>query len=319
MSIVLGIDIAKATFAAVLQWPDGRRRRKSGRNTPAGFEEFGAWLTRQGAPHVHAGLEATGTYGEALATWLHDAGHVVSVINPAVIHAYARMQLSRTKTDAADAAVIAAYVATQHPPAWTPLAPEVRTVQALVRRLDALQEMRTQEANRRAAGLPAAVQASITTVLATLDAEIAAVRQQLQSHIDQHPGLRTQRDLLTSIPGIGAATAATLLAELFHQRYVSARQAAAFAGVVPRLRQSGTRVARGRLAKLGSSRLRKALFYPALVALRHQAGLAAWHARLRAAGKPKMVIVGAVMRKLVHLAFGVLKSGRPFEPHYAQA
>jgi transposase len=315
---VLGIDIAKAKFDVALLLPDGKLRRKSCPNTPAGFAELTQWLGRQGAPRVHASLEATGTYGDALAHYLHDAGHVVSVLNPAVTHAFAASQLARAKTDRIDAALIARFTATQHPAAWTPAPREVRELQALVRRLDALQGMKTQETNRLEAGSGvAAVRASIETIIATLTAEIAAVRRQIRDHLDQHPGLRDQRDLLTSIPGIGDATAAVLIAELFDKRYSRARQAAAFAGVVPRVCESGTLKARGRLVKIGPGRLRKALYFPALTALRFNPTLQALQTRLRAAGKPKMVIVGAAMRKLIHLAFGVLKSGRAYDATYA--
>jgi transposase len=315
---VLGIDIAKAKFDVALLRADGKVRRKRCANTPAGFAELTGWLARQQVTHVHAALEATGTYGDALAEYLYDAGHVVSVLNPAITHAFAASQLKRAKTDRIDAVLIARYTATQQPPAWTPAPREIRELQALVRRLDALHGMRTQEANRLAAGpLVDAVQTSITTVLATLDAEIAAVQQQIHDHVRQHPGLRAQRDLLTSIPGIGDATAAVLLADLFDKPYHSARQAAAFAGVVPRVAESGTLRARGRLVKMGPGRLRKALYFPALTALRCNPTVQALRTRLRAAGKPPMVIVGAAMRKLIHLAFGVLKSGRAYDPTYA--
>ena len=320
MDAVLGIDIAKAKFDVALRLPEGKLRRKSCPNTPAGFAELTQWLLRHGAPRVHAALEATGTYGDALAHYLHDAGHVVSVLNPAVTHAFAASQLARAKTDRIDAELIARYTATQHPVAWSPAPREVRELQALVRRLDALQGMKTQETNRLEAGpVVTAVRASIETIIATLTAEIKAVQRQIRDHLDQHPGLRDQRDLLTSIPGIGEATAAVLIAELFDKHYSSARQAAAFAGVVPRVCESGTLKARGRLVKIGPGRLRKALYFPALAALRFNPTLRAMQMRLGAAGKPKMVIVGAAMRKLVHLAFGVLKSGRPYDSTQAHA
>jgi transposase len=316
---VLGIDIAKAKFDVALLLPEGKLRRKSCLNTPVGFAELTQWLARQGAPLVHASLEATGTYGDALAHYLYDAGHVVSVLNPAVTHAFAASQLRRAKTDRIDAELIARFTATQRPAAWTPAPREVRELQALIRRLDALQGMRTQETNRLEAGpLVPAVRTSLETVIATLTAQIKAVQRQIRDHVDQHPGLRDQRDLLTSIPGIGAATAAVLLAELFDKKYRSARQAAAFAGVVPRVCQSGTLKARGRLVKMGPGRLRKALYFPALTAIRFNPTLRALQARLHAAGKPKMVIVGAAMRKLIHLAFGVLKSGRAYDSTYAR-
>jgi transposase len=320
MDAVLGIDVAKAKFDVALLLAEGKLRRKSCPNTPAGFAELAQWLRRHGVDRVHAALEATGTLGDALALYLHDAGHRVSVLNPAVIHAYAASVLTRTKTDRVDAALIARYTATQQPPGWTPAPPEIRTLQALVRRLDALQGMHTQETNRLAA-TPAvvAVEQSIRTVIETLNEEITTVRQQIRDQLDQHPGLRTQRDLLTSIPGIGDATAAVLLAELFDKPYTSARQAAAFAGLVPRIADSGTRRRRGHLAKIGPGRLRKALYFPALTALRCNPTLRDFETRLRAAGKPKMVIVGAAMRKLIHLAFAVLKSGRTYDPTYGRA
>jgi transposase len=316
---VLGIDIAKAKFDVALLRIGATIRRKSFPNTPAGFAALTQWLRRYDVAPVHAALEATGTYGDALATWLHDGGHVVSVLNPAVMHAFAASQLARAKTDRIDAELIARYTATQQPAAWTPPPREIRELQALVRRLDALHGMRTQETNRLAAGpLVPAVHASIDAVIATLTAEIDAVHRQIRDHFTHHPGLRAQRDLLTSIPGIGEATAAVLIAELFDKRYSSARQAAAFAGVVPRVWESGTLRARGRLVKIGSGRLRKALYFPAHTALRFNPTLQALRRRLHAAGKPPMVIVGAAMRKLIHLAFGVLKSGRAYDPTYAR-
>lgn len=320
MDAVLGIDVAKAKFVSALLTPDGRLRHKSCPNTPTGFAELGAWLERHGISRVHACLEATGTYGEALAMWLHGAGHLVSIVNPTIIHAYARMQLARSKTDRIDAGLIARFTATQRPTAWSPPALEIRQLQALVRRLEALQGMRTQELNRLAAGGTVAdVRASIEAVLAHLDAQIAHVQHLVRAHLDQHPGLRAQRDLLTTIPGIGEATAAILIAELFDKRYHNARQAAAFAGLVPRLVESGTLRGRSRLSKVGPGRLRKALYFPAITALRYNPTIRAVQVRLHAAGKPSMVIIGAAMRKLIHLAYGVLKSGKAYEPTWVSS
>lgn len=316
---VLGLDISKLKVHAALRTEEGKVRHKACANTAAGFADLLTWVTRYTDDPVHACLEATGTYGEAVALFLHEAGHAVSIMNPAAIRAYAASRLTRAKTDDVDAALLADFAATQHPPIWVPPAPEIRALQALVRRLDALQEMHTQEANRRAAGVAVAeVRASIDAVLANLDAQIAHVRQLIRDHIARHPDLRQQRELLTTIPGIGEATAATLIAELFDKPYTSARQAAAFAGLVPRLQQSGQWRGRTRLSKIGPSRLRKALYFPALTALRCNPTIRATAARLHAAGKPKMVIIGAAMRRLIHLAFGVLKTKRAYEPELAR-
>jgi transposase len=208
---------------------------------------------------------------------------------------------------------------THQPPAWSPPAPELRELQALVRRLEALDQMQRMEQNRLDTGVESpTVHAQLQEHVAYLQGQMEAVRQMIRSHIDQNPTLKSQRDLLTSIPGIAETTAALILAELGGtKRFQNARQVAAFAGLVPRLRQSGTSV-RGRsmLSKMGSSRLRKALFFPAMSALKWNPLLKALGERLQAQGKSKMLIVGAAMRKLLHLCFGVFKSGQPFNPNF---
>jgi transposase len=315
---VVGIDVSKAKLAVVLIAASNKAFHKSCSNTPAGHAELVRWLTRQADGPVRVGLEATGGYQEAVALVLHDAGHHVSVLNPAAVDSYGRSQLRRAKTDPTDAALIADFMRTQTPPRWVPPPPEARQLQALVRRLDALLEMRGQEGNRL--DLAAAiVRPSIEATLTHLDAEIVAIKQQLATHIDHFPTLRTQRDLIVSIPGIGDTTAAIVLGELLDiTRFTSARELAAFSGLVPHVRQSGTSVrGRGTLTRLGAPRLRKALYFPALVAIRHNAPLHRFAARLRAAGKPKMVIVAAVMRKLIHQIYGVLRSGRRYDPNFA--
>ena len=125
MDAVLGIDIAKAKFQVALL-VDDKIRHKTFVNAPAGFQQLAEWLHRHAVTAVHACLEATGAYGDALAAWLHDAGHDVSVVNPAIIHAYARTRLARSKTDRLDAELIARFTATQHPARWTPPAREIR-------------------------------------------------------------------------------------------------------------------------------------------------------------------------------------------------
>jgi transposase len=319
MPAILGIDISKAEFDVALV-QDGRTKTGVFPNTPQGFSKLGRWLKKQGVETVHACLEATGTYGEALAEFLHATGRQVSVVNPAQIKAYGQSQLVRNKTDQADARLIADFCATQHPALWTPPAPEWKELQALVRHLDSLKTMRQQERNRLSAGLSSAtVEQALHEHIAFLDHQIAALEQQIQDHIDHHPDLKRQQDLLKSIPGIGGQTAFILLAEIRSiPAFASARQLAAFAGLSPRQRRSGTSV-RGqtRLTKTGSARLRKALYMPAIVAWRFNPLIATFCQRLAARGKPKMVILGAAMRKLLHLVYGVLKSGQPFDPDYA--
>jgi transposase len=279
-------------------------------------------MAKQGAERVHACMEAMGTYGDALAAHLHEAGHAVSRVNPAVVKAYAQSHLSRTKNDRVDAALIAGFCAERRPPAWEPPAPELRELQALVRRLESLVKMRTMEENCLSSGIAVeAVGESVEGHVAYLAEQIKRTEALIRDHIDRHPGLRRQRELLLdSIPGVGEATAAALLAEVPDiKQYKSARQAAAFAGLVPRERQSGSSVrGRVRLSKVGNARLRKALYFPVVTALRCSPFFQRWAEGLRQRGKSKMAVIGAAMRKLVHLAYGVLKTGRPFNPEWAQ-
>ncbi len=202
--LALGIDIAKLKFNVCLIREDGRLRHKVFANTAAGFSQLSAWLTANKVEQVHACMAATGTYGEALATYLADAGQRVSVINPAAIKSYAGCQMSRTKTDKVDAELIARFCLTQNPPVWTPQAPEIRHLQALVRRLDALIEMRTMEQNRLSSGVTVAeVEASIAALITSLEEQIKSTEQLIKAHIAAHPVLQAHRDLLLSIPGIG--------------------------------------------------------------------------------------------------------------------
>jgi transposase len=319
---VLGIDIAKLKFNVCLINTSGKLKHRVLPNTLTGFEQLLDWLSKQGVQRVHACLEATGTYGEALSLFLHEAGHTVSMVNPAAIKAFAGSRLSRTKTDRLDAELIARFCLAQGPPAWTPLPAEVRDLQALVRRLESLLEMRVMEENRLSSGITVeAVRESVEEHLSYLNEQIKGCEESIRRHINNHPTLKQQSELLDSIPGIAQTTAALLLAEMTDiTQYRNARQVAAYAGLVPRERQSGTSLrGRTRLPKIGNARLRKALYFPAVTALRCSPFFQAWAEGLLKRGKSKMSVICAVMRKLVHVAYGVLKSGKPFDPEWAKS
>jgi transposase len=317
---ILGIDVAKLKFNVCLIREDNRLKHRVFTNNRAGFSQLSDWLKKNHVAQVHACLEATGSYSEALATYLFDNGHRVSLVNPAAIKAYAGAQLSRTKTDKVDAELIARFCLTQKPQLWKPAPLEVRELQALVRRLDSLIEMHTMEVNRLSSGVSTTeVKLSIESVISHLEEQIKRTEKLIRKDINNQPQLRADRDLLLSIPGLGEATVARLMSEINFHQYESARQVAAFAGLVPRLRESGKSVrGRPRLSKTGTPRIRHSLYFPAITALRCNPAIKEWAAGLSQRGKCKMQIICAVMRKLIHLAFGVLKSGKPYDPLYAQ-
>lgn len=312
---ILGIDIAKAKFDCYLS---PNHKHKAFKNNAQGYAELTAWLVMYGVTKVHACLEATGNYGDAIATYLYENGHVVSIVNPARIKGFAQSAMSRTKTDKADSKLIAQFCQALQPEPWTPQAPEVKELQALVRHLAALNEMLNQEKNRQ--GVASAPVADIISKhIAYLEKTIQEVKQKIQNHIRNHPNLAKQSDLLQSIPGIGETTAANILAEIGSvQNFEDARQLASFIGVVPSQHISGSSVhGKSRMCKKGNAFFRKTLFFPAMVARQHNPIIAAFCKRLAESGKAKMAIIGAAMRKLVHIIYGVLKSGKAFDPAYA--
>ena len=316
---VLGIDIGKKSFDVVLL---GTPKPHDARfnNTPEGFAKLSAWLSRWKVDRVHACVEATGGYERALARFLFDAGHLVSVVNPVCVKGQAQSELSRVKTDRADAGLVARYCLTHRPEPWQPPAPEIEHLRVLLARLADLQAMHTQEANRlqQSGDSPMAL-ASIEAVLAVLDEQIEAIEREIDDHIDRHPQLKRDRELLESIPGIGPKTSSLLLV-LALRRFGSARHAAAFVGLAPRPYESGTSVRlKTRLSKTGSTVARSALYWPAIAAMRWSDVFGAFRERLKAKGKHPMLIIAAMMRKLLGVAYGVLKSGAPFDPQRAMA
>lgn len=314
----LGLDVSKAKLHAVLLIGERSPKRKVVSNDEQGHQDLLAWLTRQEVEEVHCCLEATSTYGHAIARRLHQQGYRVSIANPKAVQAYCESRMRRTKTDAVDGWMVAQYCRDLKPHLWTPPSPEIEQLQQFERRLQALDQMIAQEKNRLETAAPALLD-DINAHITFMEQQQAHLRQQMQDHIDQHPDLKQQQQWLDSIPGIGKDTAARLLGELGHwQAFSSARQLAAYAGVTPQEKSSGTSVhGKPRLCKLGNARLRKLLFFPALTLLRWSPPIQQWRAALLARGKTKKQVVGAVMHKLLRWVFGVLHSQSPFDPALA--
>jgi len=312
----LGIDISKKTFDVALL-REGKFKHKKLRNSAAGFKELSLWLERLNVASLHACMESTGSYGEALAQYLYDAGYQVSIVNPARIKGFAQGELIRTKTDKSDASLIARFCLAMAPSLWTPEPWEIRLLRDLSRRYDSLLEMRQQEVNRLDVS-GSELRCDIEEHIKYLDNSIAETKKRIRDHIDDHPDLKRKKDLLETIPGVGEATINVVLSEFADiSRFDSAKQLASFIGLAPRHRLSGTSV-RGRasMSKIGNAKVRKSFFMPALVAMKYNPVLIEMRRRLLKAGKPKMLIVGAVMRKLIHIIYGVLKNNQPFNPDF---
>lgn len=321
LQALLGIDVAKKTFNVVVLRSE-KKKHKQFANSEKGFAELSNWLTKQGVTQVWACLEATGSYSDALARFLHSTGHQVSLVNPARIKAYGQSQLQRTKNDRADADLIVRFLHDTRPSLWTPPPPEQHQLQALVRHLDDLIETRQQLQNRLTDGPQVqSVLDSLGQVITQLNEQIELIEEQIRQHVENHPNLKQAHDLLTSIKSLGSRTATVLLGEIERmQQYRHSREVVAYAGLNPKERQSGTSIkGKSCLSKMGNARVRKALYLPAINAIKYNPIIKRLAERLEKRGLCKMAIIGAAMRKLLQLAFGVLKTGQPFNEEYALA
>jgi transposase len=316
----VGVDVSKSTLDAFIEVNGKAVHHKFG-NIVSGFRDLVNWLRRHGIKDPHICMEATGPYWEKLANYMFDCGYLVSVINPSCVKRFAQSELKRAKTDKVDAGVIFRFARAMKPGSWTPPPEEVRLLQALSRRLHALVKMRRQELNRMEAEEEKLVKRSISSVAKAIESEMEKVRKKIKELLMAHDYLKKKSELLLSIPGIGKETVHLLLAEIPDlEMFDTVKQLVAFAGLAPREYQSGTSI-RGRnaLTKTGNSRLRRGLYMSALVAMKWNPTVADFCERLSSRGKPTMKVLGAAMRKLLHIVYGVLKSGKPYNALLAKS
>lgn len=314
----LGIDISKDKFDVALL-VDGKSKHKHFKNNFEGFERLSKWLLEHNAHLVQACMESTGRYGEDLSKYLCKHNHKVSIVNPACIKAFAQRQLKRVKTDRVDALLIAKFCEMNKLEEWKPPSEDMEELIELTRRISHLEKLKTSENNHLKSGIrsKAAVE-STKEVIKLLDEEIEKLKKRIKKLIDSDEDLNNKKKLLKSIPGIGDRTAEVILSETKGmEMFESARQLAAYSGITPMRRQSGSSLdSRGSISRLGNDNLRTALFFPAIVAKQCNPIIRAFCERLAEKGKSGKQLVCAAIRKLLHIVFGVLKSGKPFDPNY---
>jgi len=311
-----GIDVAKATLEVCVLRVVGQPKSREFDNDPRGHRKLVSWVKALcGETPIHFCMEATGAYGTALATYLAELGELVSVANPQRVKSFGMSCGALNKTDKADAKVIAQYCRAMAPKPWGPSRPEVKELVGMMRRLEDLEAQRQREQTRLGEpGLTPVVRRSLKRMLRLTKTEIELLKKEVKQHIDRHSGLKADKKLLKSIPGIGDVTAHWILAELPDvSTFSCAKSAAAYAGLSPLEWRSGSSVRkRTRLSKAGNRHLRRALYMPAVVATRSNPFVHDLYERLLASGKPKMVAIGAAMRKLLMIAFGVLRTKTVF-------
>lgn len=313
---MIGIDVSKATLSVCVRLADnGMELNHEFPNSSTGQEKLHTWLKKHGAKGGWACMESTGPYHLSVAQFLYQHRYQVSVVNPKRIKAYGESRLSRGKTDKADARLIAEFGEKETLPVWQPPAPERVALKDLQDRLEELEESLRQHQQRREHCQNPSVLASLKREEAFIKQEIEVLRREIKRLCEKTPYLHEEIELLCTIPGIGELTAIRLVARIDITLFDSAASFAAFFGVTPREHSSGTSVhKKARMSKLGSKRLRTALYFPALQAARYNAQVKALYARLVAKGHPKKSALGAAMRKLAQQIYGVWTSRRPYDP-----
>jgi transposase len=329
---ILGIDVSKAKLdchlipdETVLVTASGRRThsrslvqakayRKTVANTASGIQHLVEWMKGKQVELAHVCIEPTSFYHELVFETL-SADHWVSAINTRAVHRFAEALELINKTDTLDAMVIAEFCRAQRPSASRPLTPSERELRDLTRHRTALVQQAQKEALRLESVRSKSCRMSIQRVLKALANEQTKIEAAIQEHIRLDATLRQQAKLYQSVKGVGPIVSATVLAEMPDlPHFDSARQAAAYLGLVPRKSQSGSSLNRsGGITKRGNTRLRAILYMAALTAMKRDPVVRAFADRIRGphnAKKPKVVIV-AVMRKLVHILYGIAKSGQP--------
>lgn len=307
MGAFIGIDVSKERLDVHVR-PDGTAFAV-GRDGD-GLEQLNRRLLAL-SPELVV-LEATGGFETVVASSLAAAGLPLAVVNPRQIRDFARATGKLAKTDALDAAAIAHFAEAIRPPP-RPVAPaQAEALGELVARRRQLIEMAVAERNRRARTGQAKLRRGIDRHLKLLQSELSGLERDIGETVRGTPVWREREDLLTSVPGIGPATARTLIAELPELGALDRRQVAALVGVAPLNRDSGRMRGKRRIGG-GRATVRAALYMAALVGVRWNPVLKAHYARLRAAGKPAKLAIVAAMRKLLVILNAILRDKTPWQ------
>jgi transposase len=312
----VGIDISKAKFDVGFVFGSSKAY-KSFENNASGFAELLAWMKQKNVAEPHFCMEATGCYHRALAEFLHESGQLISVVNPLQIKRFRESKFIRQKTDKSDALVIAAFCEQNNPPAWTPKSEESAKLAEINHHIDDLKgELRRWNNRLEKNFLCGDVESAILKKISEIEAEIRSFENELKEIIKSSENLSQKHDNLLEIVGVGERLITTLLAEMPDvSNFKTAEQYAAYAGVTPSHFQSGSSVhGKSHITSIGNREVRAVLYMSAICVKNHNEYFKDWVQKLEKKGKLPKVIICAVMRKLLTIIFGMLKSGTAFDP-----
>lgn len=321
----VGIDVSKDKFDTcwLRDFESLKKKTKVLNNTQAGHKQLVNWLLKniKAEPqNIVITIEPTNVYHEALIHVLNDAGFKVFLVNPGKAKKFAQSQNTTHKTDKIDAFLLAKYGYSNQKELrlWHPEPKHIRELNLLLRRLSALEKDLQREKNRKNAsqcGLSSKrVLASLDGIIEILESEIKTLNKDIDTHIKQHPDLKKKKQLLETINGVGSVISREMTYLLSSKSFENAKQVAAYLGLIPKFNESGTLKGRSTITKQGPARLRAKLYMPAITASKYNHDIKVQKAKLEAAGKTSKQLVCAAMRKLVQICFGVVKSGKEYQP-----
>lgn len=308
---IIGLDISKDTIDATLHKTNGSIHYIKFKNNDDGLKQFRLWIKGNRIRKAYIGMEATGIYYEKAADML-SSYYTVYVINPLKIKDYGKSRFNRTKTDKADSNLIADYIK-RHQDTLIPYQiPKNKALQKLINLKNQLQQHQKQIKNRLHSTEEDFIRNIHQDLIDTIQDKMEQVKIAISEQIKKQTDNNHYRNLQT-IPSIGKDTASVLYAQLTEKHFKTANQFVSYAGLSPAIIQSGTSVrGRGRLSRYGNRRLKSTLYMPDLCAYRFNAFPKLIN-NLKKAGKPKMVIIVAIMRKLAKLAYYIVKTGQPYD------
>ena len=317
--VFCGIDVSAASLAVAVQLQDRRFEERIFDNSASGHKALIRWLHKQKA-RARVSLEATGVYSLDLALALDGAdGIEVAVLNPKLIHRFAQT-LRRSKTDSADAQVLAEYSARMPFAPWRAPGLSGLELRSISRHIQGLTVEHARANNRlhaadKSTSTPRCVVTDLKRSMASLKLRIARLRGEALELVRSDEAMQERFELLIGMPGIAEISALQLLGELSAlSPEMSVRQWVAHSGLDPAHRESGTSVHKpSRISRAGNRHLRRALYMPALVAVRWDLHLKAFYETLLSRHKAKLQALIAVARKLLHAIYGIFKSQMPYD------
>lgn len=315
-----GIDVSKLLLQICALFSTGEFKEACFENTSAGRKKLIGWLERLGEDlEIRVCLESTGSYHNAIACELSQAGVWVAVLNPRTVKHFAISLNARNKNDLVDARIIARFGKERDPKQWTLADPLRREICQILSHMDRLHKtMRIHQNPLEDSSLPKAVLQSTQRILKRLQHEYERMERRVSELVESHPQLCRVVDAVATVKGVGKATAIQFAARVDIQAFESAEQAATFAGLNPSQRQSGKNQGRTVLSRQGDAALRKAFYFPAITASRYHPKVKEFRDRLQAKNKRWNAIRAACMRKLLMICFGVARRAlKGIQPFYA--